>query len=108
MSTPRLFLSFLSVLLVASVAFVGVRRVTTDDTDPPAAGRLPDKHDCGLPIERYDQETLHEAYEMTLRMSEPDASPMWDDEQLRLSLEDPRFVAELERHFCRMEGMADG
>lgn len=26
--------------------------------------------------------------------------------QLRLSLTDPQFVAELERHFCEMKGMA--
>lgn len=108
MSTPRLLVTFLLIALVAGAAFVGIRRITTaNGDDTPPASDVQTESSCGSPTERYDNETLHEAYEMTLRMSEPDASPMWDDEQLRLSLEDPQFVAELERHFCRMQALAD-
>jgi hypothetical protein len=51
---------------------------------------------------RYSQDELHATYEMTRQMSRPDTAPMWDDDQLRRSLSDPRFVAELEAHLCQM------
>lgn len=51
---------------------------------------------------RYSQDELHAAYEMTRQMSRPETAPMWSDDQLRRSLTDPRFVAELEAHFCQM------